>query len=52
MDPEMFLKAFLERWDRPLAWVGCKTLEELERLKGRHEVVTWIREYFAERSER
>ena len=49
MDPEMFLKEFLERWDQPKAWTSVGSLEDLSRLKGRHEVVAWVCEYFAEK---
>ena len=49
MDPELFLKDLLQQWDRPLAWLQAGSLEELARLKGRHEVVNWIRVYFDEK---
>ena len=49
MDPELFLKEFLAKWDQPRAWLGVSSLEGLARLKGQHDVVNWVREYFAEK---
>lgn len=46
MDPELFLKEFLGKWDPKLLWLTAGSLESLARLKERHEIVKWVREYF------
>ena len=51
MDAELFLKEFLEKWDQPQAWLGAQSLEGLARLKGQHDVLRWVLEYFAEKRE-